>query len=241
MNIWAKFVFEPGWPVMRSVISALCALPDGLRPIRHSLGEDEVGMPIDDVQSFLDSIEDAPVAPFLRGGPGVAYDLSGGPESMPVECPCFLNVEPALAKTLVVHMAKAGPLFGYACAEKELFHRNRVFAKLDFGTSESWVGRDLSKYLPGLYWMTVVSETLAEQHGVPLSKVGDDAIEHVTFDGGRHLFQFYERPDHWREHRRTMDALCSSLPGVFSIGVLPPKVAGPLSYQELRKILDPWP
>ena len=196
-------------------------------------------MPIDDVSSFLDSIEDAPVPPFLRGKRGIMYDISGGEDSLPVKCACF-NVEPALATTFVVHMGRAAPLFGELCVKEELFHRNRVFTKLDFGTCESWVGRDLNKYLPGLYWMTVVSETLAEKHGVPLTKVGAAALKHVALERGRHLFQFFERPDHWRQHQRTMDALCSSLPGVFSIDVLPARVTGPITFPELLKIRDPW-
>ena len=176
---------------------------------------------------------------FLRAR-GIVYDIKGGEDALPVKCSCFLNVDPASAKTLVVHMARTAPLFGNLCVEDEMLHRNRIFTKLDFGTCESWVGRDIRKYLPGLYWLTVVSETLAEEHGVPLSKVGTSASNEVVFENGRHLFQFYDHPNQWREHRRAMDALCSVLPGGFSIDVLPARITGPITYPELLKMREPW-
>ena len=63
MRLWAQFVFDPGWPAVRSILSALCGLPHDLRPIRHSFGEDDVGMPIDDASLFLDSIEEGGPCP----------------------------------------------------------------------------------------------------------------------------------------------------------------------------------
>lgn len=240
VNIWAGFVFKPDRSAVRTVVSKLCTLPNELRPTRHGYGEDEIGRPIKDVPAFLESMSAEFPSPFLRGK-RVVYDVGGGGGVSPVECACFLNVEPVLGKTLVRHMARAAPLFGYACVEVELLHRNQVLSKLDIGTCESWVGLDVRKYVPGFYWLTLVSEELAEQHGVPLAKVGDTALEHVALEDGQHLFQFFRHPDDWRRHRRTLDRLCSSLTGVFSIAELPANVTGPIKIGDLETILDPWP
>lgn len=67
-----EFQYQPS--VLRSIVAMFCALPEGLRPTHHSLGEDEVGEPILDVEIFLDSLAGAKLGPFLRGA-NVMYDV----------------------------------------------------------------------------------------------------------------------------------------------------------------------
>ena len=59
---------------LRSIVASVCALPEGLRPTHHSLGENEAGEPILDVETFLDSLHGAGVGPFLKGA-RVTYDI----------------------------------------------------------------------------------------------------------------------------------------------------------------------
>jgi hypothetical protein len=78
------------------------------------------------------------------------------------------------------------------------------------------VGRDARKLVPGFYWLTLLSNALAEQHNVPLGIVETVAEGHLKLDGGQHLFRFYEQPEGWRESQEVAD-LCASIPGVFDI------------------------
>ena len=224
-------------------MAALLELPDGLRPDRHSLGEDERGRPIGDVDEYLNSLSSDPVPPLLRGR-GVDYDISA-PDPKPLVCRCELHAPPRLVETFMRHMAAANPLFGYACTWEELVHRNRVVAEVHIGTSvgkaESWVGRDTSRYVPGLYWTTMLSDALAARHGVPLAEIGKAAPDHSRPTRGQHLFRFHDLPEDWTERRQALDDLCASLPGVFSIAEVKPAIAGVTDHQEHFSILRRWP
>ena len=227
--------FQP--TALHSVVAALCALPEGLRPTHHSLGEDEAGKPILNTGKFLESLTGAKLGPFLRG-PGVIYDirLAG---SKPILCNCFLEVDPALAKEFLIQMATAQPIFGFACASEERTHRNRVIVKQGVNTIESWVGRDPQKYIPGFYWLTLLPKALAEKHDVPLSAVEKIAKEHIELEGGQHLFRFYERPEDWRT-APDVAALCSSLPGVFDVEKVKPLLPAAKNFLDLDEVLRSW-
>ena len=236
-------IFDPGPETLRTVVAALLELPDGLRPDRHSLGEDERGKPIEDVEEYLDGLSNDPVPPFLRGE-GVSYNISA-PGNVPVKCDCELHGPPHLVETFLTHMAAANPVFGYACTWEELEHRNHLVSKIRYrsgvtGTSEQFIGRDTSKYVPGLYWLTLLPEALASRHGVPLAEVAKVALEHTRLAGGQHLFRFHERPEDWAERRQALDEVCASLPGVFNIADVKPLVAGVTDDRELSRIVSPW-
>lgn len=231
-----EFQYQPA--ALRSIVAMFCTLPEGLRPTHHSLGEDEVGEPILDTEKFLDSLAGAKLEPFLRGA-NVMYDLSLARKNKSIICNCFLEVEPALAKQFLMHMATAQPLFGFACAPEEREQRNRVTTKQGVNTIESWVGRDPQKYVPGFYWLTLLSDALAAQHGVPIPTVAKVAQEHIELEGGQHLFRFYERPEDWR-FTHEVAKLCSSLPGVFDIEKVKQRLTPAKNFLELDTILRDW-
>ena len=136
-------------------------------------------------------------------------------------------------------MAIAHPIFGFACAEEELEYRNRITTQMGINTIHSWVGRDTRKYLPGLYWWTLLPASLAEQHGIPLSIIVGAAKEHIELEGNQHLLRFYEKPEDWQSAAVTAK-LYRSLPGVFDVEKLRPKIQGATTFLELNAILDAW-
>lgn len=229
-----------------SIVRTFCALPEKLRPTHHSFGEDEPDEPLLDVEKFLDSLANAGLGPFLKG-PGVTYDIGFfdghvGDErvkSSSITCNCFLEVEPSLAREFLLHMASARPAFGFACSPEERQHRNRVIIKQGMNTVESWVGRDLQKYIPGFYWLTLLPDVLAEKHGVPISEVEKIAQEHIQLEGGQHLFRFYQRPEDWQSTSEVA-ALCSSLLGVFDVEKIKPQLATTKNFLELDSALRAW-
>ena len=244
MKIHAGLELEPGLGSLRTLVRELCTLPDSLCATRHSQGEDEAGQAIDEVERYLASLKGGPL---LRGR-GVLYDILAPMRrsDLPISCSCYFNATPPnLVRMFMERMAAIGILFGYACTWEEKQHRNRIFAEIDGGkggTSEGFYGDDISKYVPGLYWLTLLPEALAERHGVPLAEVSQAALEHVDLGGGQHLFRFHDRPEDWRKRTDAMDDLCARLPGVFDVHEVRRLVAkGVKTFAELHALLDPWP
>jgi hypothetical protein len=137
-------------------------------------------------------------------------------------------------------MATAHPIFGFVCAPEERERRNRTKIKQGMNTIESWVGRDIQKYVPGLYWCTLLPASLAQRHNLPLSKVASIALEHVELEGSHHLFRFYEKPEDWRS-ANALQELYSSLPGLFDVDKIRPALEDAKTYLELSDMTGNWP
>ncbi len=233
--IETRLDFKPG--TLKEVVHKLLSLPVDLRPSHHSLGEDETGEVIGDPQGFANSLLERSPGPYLTGA-HCSYDISlAAPK--PTVCHGSLDVEPDLAKQFMVEMALLSPIFGFACAQDERYQRNRVVTRQGENTIESWVGRDTHKYVPGFYWLTLLSDVLAKQHNVPLSALEAVALEHIELEGGQHLFRFYERPEDW-QRTSIVTTLCASLPGVFDIEAVKPKLRAAKNFLELNSILRNW-
>jgi len=222
---------------LQEVLQALFALPADLRPSRYSRGEDEPATVIVELDEFLASTERKAPGPLLIAPRGT-YDISI-PEDKPLVCVCFLDVEPMLAKEFMLHMATAKPRFGFACAPEEREHRNRIKTKQGENLIESWVGRDLEQYIPGLYWLTLVPEVLAKKHDVPLSALKKIAREHIVVEDDQHLFRFYENPNDWKS-TGDVARLCASLPGIFDIEQIRTQLMSAKTFLDLNALVRRW-
>jgi hypothetical protein len=230
--IEARVEFPPG--MLAQLVSKLLSLPAELRPSHHSHGEDEKGQLIDDPKGFAKSLKECSPGPYLTGE-HCSYDISlAAPK--PIVCHGSLDVEPDLAKRFMVEMASLKPIFGFACMQEERYQRNRITARQGVNLIESWVGRDTEKYVPGFYWLTLLPDTLAKQHGVSLSAVEAAAQEHIELEGGQHLFRFYERPEDWQA-TSVVTELCASLPGVFNVEKVKPQLAAAKNFLDLNALL----
>lgn len=234
MKIWASLEFSAESAKLRPIVAALCGLPGKLRPTHHSMGEGERRTPIGDVGRFLDSLSGG-LGPFLRGR-NAAYMVGTDGEKVS----CQLKVEPPLAVAFLERMASENPVFGFACAWEELLHRNQVVVKTTVGTSNKFLGRNLAKWVPGLYWLTLLPEALAERHGVPLAEVEAEALEQMSLGNGQRLFRFYDHPEDWCANSRTLDGLCATLSGVFSIAEARSELEGIDDFWALRPIYQRW-
>lgn len=221
------------------VMATFASLPAPLRPTHFSHKEtiSRDADCIDDQKRFSVFLAKSKSGFFLLGSQ-VTYSIRVA-LGKPLVCDCFIDVAPVLAKQFLEHMSKAKPCFGFACAPSEREHRNRVTAQQGANTIESWVGRNTQKYVPGFYWLTLLPDALAEQHGIPLSSVEQVAHEHVELEGGQHLFRFYERPEDWQTTNAVVD-LCASLPGVFNIEKIRSRLSGVESFLELNSKLQEW-
>lgn len=222
-----------------SALTAFVALPSSLRPLHFSY-EEKVASDADlvsDKTRFARFIADSQAGFFLLG-PEVTYSIRRASGRLAV-CDCFMEVEPTLVRRFLELMSRAAPIFGFACLPEEHEQRNRLTVEQGANTIESWVGRDPQKCVPGFYWLTLLSDVLAKQHGIALSTVEAAALEHIHLQGGQNLFRFYERPGDW-EAATSVSELIASLSGVFDIEKVKRRVLGAKNFLELNSVLREW-
>lgn len=222
------------------VLKALLELPVELRPIYFS-HEEKVASDADrvtDQKRFAAFVARSQSGFILFGPSGVSYSVRiiGGKKLF---CDCDLDVAPETAQHFLMHMSKARPIFGFACLPAEREWRNRVTTQQGVNKIESWVGRDSQRYVPGIYWLTLLPEALANQHGVPLSAVGAIAQEHIKLEDGQHLFRFYEKPEDWQGTTAVTD-FSASLPGVFDVEKIKPKIMAVKNFLDMSALLREW-
>ena len=221
------------------VLRAFVTLPARERPLYFSETEDgSAADRLSDQVRFAMWAENHKDGFFLLA-PGLAYNIRVA-DGKPILCDCFLHAEPAVAREFLEHMASASPTFGFACAPEERAHRNRVTYRSSSGSVDAWVGRDTQRYLPGLYWLTLLSPALAERHALALDAIVTVAEEASTAGAGLHLFQLFQRPEQWRAFADRIDRLCASQAGVFDVSKVRPLVTAARSFLELTDLLADW-
>lgn len=105
--------------------------------------------------------------------------------------------------------------FGYAADEEEYEYRNRI--KLDVSGSEveSWVGRNLSKYISGLYYFTLISNNQTELKSLDVNILKANAVDFFEVSGKAVIYKFYESPDLWKSQKIKIDQLCRLNKNIF--------------------------
>ncbi|ELY1989237.1 hypothetical protein SL034_004325 [Vibrio harveyi] len=139
---------------------------------------------------------------------------------------------------LLVDFASLGIDFGFAADNDEYEHRNRHFTTQSMNSVETWVGRDLSKYVPGFYWLTFVSKSLAKTHEVDMENVRRSA-KHVYGLKGE-VIGFFDTPFSWQDNMTILDDLCESTNGVFTIKDVESTVSENMNFLELHSALASW-
>jgi hypothetical protein len=225
-------------PMTDSVTKTILCLPEISRPTSVTLAEDEPATAIGDVDVFLKNFKMPSIGVYLQNST-VVYDLRrAGTHTFIVDADLGAIPDDAV-RDFLIHMATLHPIFGYACTQEELEYRNRITTKFGINIMESWVGRDTQRYIPGLYWWTLLPASLAEQHGIPLSIVVKAAQEHIELEGQQHLLRFYKKPEDWRS-AAFMTELYHSCPGIFDVEKLRPKLQGMTNFLEINAILHDW-
>jgi hypothetical protein len=213
-------------------------LPEILRPTSVTLAEDEPATAIGDVDVFLKNFKMPSIGVYLQNST-VVYDLRRvGTHSFIVDADLGKIPDDAV-RDFLINMAALHPIFGFACTQEEREFRNRITTKFGINVMESWVGRNTRRYIPGLYWWTLLPASLAEQHGVPLSILVQAAREHIELEEQQHLLRFYKKPEDWRS-ATFMEELYHSCPGIFDVEKLRPKLQGKTNFLEITTILHHW-
>lgn len=143
---------------------------------------------------------------------------------------------------IIMCLVNFNPIFGFTCDYTERLHRNRHYKKIDPWSFEHWIGRDLKRYVSGLYWYTLMSDRLLERHGVNLADLITEAISTETLgDGLLHLLKFYDRADEWQQNKHRMDDLCERVHGIFSRRTADDELRYAKNRKEYMDITNRWP
>jgi hypothetical protein len=222
----------------RDVLSAFLSLPGDLRPVRYSEAEDEPQIRIRDNLEFCE--EKAREKGGFNLYAARAYYSVGSVGNYPITCHGY-DIDSLLAQDFLMHMMRAHPIFGFACMAQEERHRNQLVMRFDAKTTiETWLGRNIEKNVPGLYWLTLLSQSLAKRHHVSLAALEKVALENIDLGGGLHLLRFYEHPEDWRTDSVVAKA-CASQPGIFDIERAKSEIdVGNKTVLEFSDYLEKW-
>ena len=93
--------------------------------------------------------------------------------------------------------------------------------------------------MPGLYWYTMASEALLQQHHVDISKLSADALSSERL-GRCYLLKFFEMAQDWERHTAKLDELCETAEGIFSSRQVSLAAGRAKNYIEYKSVVGQW-
>ncbi|GLS82127.1 hypothetical protein [Paraferrimonas haliotis] len=222
------------------VVAELLHLPEPIKPVIYSADEEKKpkGNVVTNEKKFDLFMGKNAVGFFLHSEKAL-FDLSFpqiGKSSVFIEL-----ADDSLFILLTDYLegfAQLGIDFGFAAEHTEYTHRNSHFIIQGVNKIETWVGRDLYKYLPGFYWLTFISNAVAKQHGIDISSVSESA-EYISNCNGV-LMRFFDDPRSWQNYADLLDDFCESSNGVFTIKDVEKSVSNDMNFLELNAVLAQW-
>lgn len=246
------------------LVSNLQGLPESIRPVYFAEDEGKIikANVLSDEARFEKFRKKNPAGFFLYAENKTLVDISTRRTGY-VEVTLYL--EDGLTNELAVEFFRSlvgyQPVFGFACHYKESVpdangsyvidslddvcseydHRNRYYITIGKNHIEDWIGRNLEKYISGVYWYTLLSDGLLDQHGVKLADLSVEAVATENLgDGSLHLLKFFENPEDWKENADRLDDLCERVDGIFSRRSVEKAVAGITNYLEYDDAIAQW-
>lgn len=138
----------------------LQALPARLRPTSHC--QDELGPSTNIVwgPEFESDFISSRIS--IMKSPEATYDLSYWNDDYNVLSVGFSDER--IGIDLSTHLFFPGIHYGYCCRVSEREALNCIFVPRENGIFRGWVGRNFDEYLPGLYWISCISNDLIQKH-----------------------------------------------------------------------------
>ena len=241
--ITATLYFENGINV-GSLVNDLQGLPESIRPVYFAEDEGKIikANVLSNEERFDNFRKRNSIGFFLYTKGKTFFDLSTGHTGY-AEVTLYLADDLASELVVVFFRRLVGhkPIFGFACDEDEYRHRNRYYITIGKNHIEDWIGRKLEKYISGVYWHTLLSDSLLARHGVKLADLSVEAIASETLgNGSLHLLKFFARPEEWKENADRLDDLCARVEGVFSRRSVEAAVAGITNYPAYEEAIAQW-
>jgi len=228
---------------INEAVSSFGTLPSQLRPERFSDGEDANSAKgkVSDVVKYEQFVAKNGSGFFLFAE-RVRYNVV----RRPGEAFSKIEADPqndGLTERDVIELfqavADAGLVFGFAACPEEYEHRNRYVRKLQGMTFEAWMGRDLNCYLPGVYWLTVLSERYGECLPEPATALSD--ITRVTRLGAKHwIIRAFENAGDWKQHAPRLDLWCAKRSILFSKDRIQSQLDAAADIATLSQLVSNW-
>ncbi len=117
--------------------------------------------------------------------------------------------------------------------------RNQVRHQLGVMKIESWVGRNARKWLPGLYWLNLISAEMAMHHGIPLDSLAAASRQYRDLGNGQYLFRLYDHPEDWKDSAVYQQFL-KDIPALFDINAVKRRLPEARNFLELQNELWQW-
>jgi len=224
---------------LNRIADLFLTLPSETKPNTYSVNEDDCGFPLSDGAKFSAFLKANPSGLFLKGE-DVVYSIRVT-NANSIVCDCFVEVSPRTAQQVMIHMSSPELVFGFACAPEERERRNRISITQGVNLIEAWVGRDVQKYVPGMYWITIISKEITRLHCVSASLFAHKSKETIELcNGNAWLLRFYEKPEDWLGMDSEMTAVFGALSGIFNIENIRKSLSGASNYLELNGLFAQW-
>jgi len=125
------------------------------------------------------------------------------------------NAQIAVAE-LLRFFSHDGIHYAFACKWDEWRYKNGLVKSIGDSYVENWVGRDFKKYLPSLYWLNLIPNTMFLDLNIDKSLLLGSCESSVELPEGFNLLKMYKEPDDWMEYAPRLDSLCEDIDGIFS-------------------------
>jgi hypothetical protein len=247
-----------------ALVEALKELPEPIRPVYFAADEGRIKKAdkLTDEKRFHAFLKENALGFFLYTENNSSYDISTSSVGYAhVGLYATSEVQNDCAVYFLKRMAELNPVFGYACDYQEqtpdstgsyvlsngdsigeYYHRNRHYFTIGKNHIESWIGRDLDKYIPGVYWLTLLSDDMLARHGVNVADLLSETVANETLENRSiHLLRFFDKPEDWRENAVRLDNLCERINGIFSRRAVDKALANKVvNYLEYSEIIRNW-
>lgn len=110
--------------------------------------------------------------------------------------------------------------YARACLSKEYDHRHKItidFAGGNSGHLLAYIGRNYTKYVPGLYWLNYFSNTYIQRMNLDVHAIAKQAAAATTSVEGGYFLQLYEWPHEWELSSERVDTLLEGCHCFFSL------------------------
>lgn len=118
---------------------------------------------------------------------------------------------------LITSFVGAEPYYVYAASDKEIYAKHYIEIKQDDGSMAAWLGRDIDKYLPGIYWKNWISKKYISNIEIPIDYILDSLNLKSTDTGKGIYFENENDFNAWKNKIDAVNKLAEKYNNIFSI------------------------
>jgi len=142
---------------------------------------------------------------------------------------------------MFVKLSTTLPQFAFACESEEYYHRNRLYFRFGKKEVEAWVGRSIEKYIPGIYWLTLLSKNYSKTHGLNLRSLIKKIQPEILLENKDQLvLKIYPNSFAWKDHSPRINIVLEGSRSFFLKSVVENATRNVESTIELVKALKDW-